>query len=298
MSAAIETVALTKAFGELVAVNQLDLTVERGEVFGFLGPNGAGKTTTIRMLLDFLRPTSGEVTVLGSNVRDPALRRRIGYLPGDLKLPRRYSGKDIIEYFGGLRGGVDHTYASSLAQRFALDLTRPCGELSTGNRRKIGILQAFMHRPELLILDEPTSGLDPLLQNEFVSLVREAASAGATVFLSSHVLPEVEALAGRVAIIRAGQLATVATIDQLRARARHRIVFRVDGAFEPDTFRRLPGVIEAGADGQNLTVVVEGNVDAVIKAAAKLTVARIDTPGDDLAEIFRAFYENGAAGAL
>lgn len=294
MPPAIQTSALTKAFGDLVAVDRLDLTVSRGEVFGFLGPNGAGKTTTIRMLLDFLRPTAGDLAVLGANVRDPDIRRRIGYLPGDLKLPRRYSGNDIIEYFGRLRGGVDTEYARALARRFGLDLNRPSGELSTGNRRKIGILQAFMHRPDLLILDEPTSGLDPLLQDEFQSLVREAAGDGATVFLCSHMLPEVEALAGRVAIIRGGQLATVATIDQLRARARHRLVFRVDGDFQPSAFQDLPGVIQATSDGPNLTVIVEGSVDAVLKAAAALTVTRIETPGDDLAEIFRAFYENGA----
>ncbi len=294
MPPAIQTSALTKAFGDLVAVDRLDLTVSRGEVFGFLGPNGAGKTTTIRMLLDFLRPTAGDLAVLGANVRDPGIRRRIGYLPGDLKLPRRYSGNDIVEYFGRLRGGVDTGYARTLARRFGLDLNRPSGELSTGNRRKIGILQAFMHRPDLLILDEPTSGLDPLLQDEFQSLVREAAGDGATVFLCSHMLPEVEALAGRVAIIRGGHLATVATMDQLRARARHRLVFRVDGDFQPSAFQDLPGVIQATSDGPNLTVIVEGSVDAVLKAAAALTVTRIETPGDDLAEIFRAFYESSA----
>jgi len=294
---AIETHGLTKAFGELVAVNQLDLAVERGEVFGFLGPNGAGKTTTIRMLLDFLRPTSGTLSVLGDDVSNPGLRRRIGYLPAELKIDRRYSGNDVISYFGGIRGGVDRQFARALAERFGLDLSRPSGHLSTGNRRKIGILQAFMHRPELLILDEPTSGLDPLLQDEFQDLVRETAARGTTVFLCSHMLPEVEALAGRVAIIRAGRLATVATMEQLRARARHHIVFRVEGPFEPAAFAALPGVVESRAEAHDLVVIVEGSVDPVLKAAAKLTVTRIETPGDDLAEIFRAFYESGEHGA-
>ncbi|MGE3073981.1 MAG: ABC transporter ATP-binding protein [Dehalococcoidia bacterium] len=293
-SAAIATTGLTKEFGELRAVDNLNLEVERGEVFGFLGPNGAGKTTTIRMLLDFIRPTAGTCQVLGGSGADPAIRRKLGYLPAELHLNRRYSGGTTMHYLGSLRGGFDEPFARDLAERFHLDLSRPFGELSTGNRRKIGIIQAFMHHPDLLILDEPTSGLDPLLQDEFQALVREAAQKGATVFLCSHVLPEVEALADRVAIIRAGQLATVAHIDELRTRARHRMVMVVGGPFDPADFKRLPGVVSAEANGQKLEVVVEGSVDAVVKEAAKLTVTRLDTPGDDLAEIFRAFYEGDA----
>ena len=290
MTSAIETHGLTKSFRDLVAVDRLDLTVDRGEVFGFLGPNGAGKTTTIRMLLDFLRPTAGSLSVLGEDVRKPSLRRRIGYLPGDLKLDRRYSGYDIIEYFGGLRGGVDRGFAESIAKRFDLDLRRPAGELSTGNRRKIGILQAFMHRPELLILDEPTSGLDPLLQNEFVSLVEEAVSAGATVFLSSHVLPEVEALARRVAVLRKGKLVAIATIDELRQRARHRLRLTVQGTADEKRFLGVPGVLSCTRDGDTIDVLVQGSVDGVLKVAATMTVSRLITPGDDLAEMFMAFY--------
>ncbi len=291
MTAAITTRNLTKEFGELRAVDNLDLRVERGEIFGFLGPNGAGKTTTIRMLLDFIRPTSGTSEVLGGSGADPAVRRKLGYLPADLNLNRRYSGETTLNYLGSLRGGFDEPFARELADRFHLDLSRPFGELSTGNRRKIGIVQAFMHHPELLILDEPTSGLDPLLQDEFQELVRNTAKNGATVFLCSHALPEVEALADRVAIIRAGKLATVARIDELRTRARHRMLLVIEGEFDAGDFRRLAGVISAEASGQKLEVVVEGSVDAVVKQAAQLTVTRLDTPGDDLAEIFRAFYE-------
>jgi ABC-2 type transport system ATP-binding protein len=296
MTAAIATRGLTKDFGSLRAVNSLDLEVEQGEVFGFLGPNGAGKTTTIRMLLDFIRPTSGEGLLLGGPGADPAIRRRVGYLPAELHLHRRYTGESALSFLGHVRGDYDRTYAHQLADRFRLDLSRPFGELSTGNRRKVGIVQAFMHRPELLILDEPTSGLDPLLQDEFQSLVRQAAARGATVFLCSHMLPEVEALAERVAIVRSGKLATISKIEALRAQARHRIVFTVEGPFDPAVFGRLPGVIEAKRAAGKLEVVVEGSVDPVIKAAAHLEVSRVDTPGDDLAEIFRTYYEGDTSG--
>ena len=290
-SAAIETRGLTKVFGQIRAVDSLDLRVQRGEVFGFLGPNGAGKTTTIRMLLDFIRPTAGSANILGGSGGDPDIRRRVGYLPAELNLSKRYTGATAIDYLGRVRGGYDEAYARQLADRFQLDLSRPFGELSTGNRRKVGIVQAFMNHPDLLVLDEPTSGLDPLLQDEFQDLVRESSRDGATVFLCSHALPEVEALADRVAIIRAGKLATVAHIDELRARARHRMVMTIEGEFDVRKFARLPGVIQSEANGQQLEVVAEGSVDAVIKQAAELTVTRLDTPGDDLAEIFRAYYE-------
>jgi ABC-2 type transport system ATP-binding protein len=293
MTAAIATNGLTKDFGTLRAVDHLDLRVERGEVFGFLGPNGAGKTTTIRMLLDFLRPTEGSASVLGGSGADPEIRRRIGYLPGDLKLDRRYSTSELIRYFGKLRGGYDRTFTDALLARFELDPARPSGALSTGNRRKVGIVQAFMHRPELLILDEPTSGLDPLLQNEFISLVREEVARGATVFLSSHVLAEVEALADRVGVIRRGKLAAVSSIPELRRRARHRLEFMIEGEWSADEFAHLPGVVAAVQRGGVLEVLVEGSVDAVVKAAAGHTVLRVTNPGEDLSEMFMAFYQEG-----
>jgi ABC-2 type transport system ATP-binding protein len=290
MTTAIETRALSKHFGSVRAVDGLDLEVRQGEVFGFLGPNGAGKTTTIRLLMDFLRPTAGSMTVLGGSGADPEVRRRIGYLPADLRLHKRYTGEQAIRYLGALRGGYDEAFAVRLAERFQLDLGRRFGELSTGNKRKVGIVQAFMHRPELLILDEPTGGLDPLLQEQFLELVRESREAGATVFLCSHFLPEVEALADRVGIVREGKMAAVSSIEELRARARHRIAFTVEGPFDYAPFEGLPGVARASASGDRLEVVVEGSVDAVLKLAATLNVVRIDTPGDDLAEIFLAFY--------
>ena len=236
---------LTKRFGSLTALDGLDLSVEAGEVFGYLGPNGAGKTTTLRLLVDALRPTAGRAMVLGSDPSEPATRARIGYLPAELHIDPRYTANDVLSFFGALRGGLDTARAEQLCARFSLDPTRPAGELSTGNRRKIGVVQAFVHRPQLLLLDEPTSGLDPLLQHEFHQLVAEAVAAGATVFLSSHVLSEVEQLADRVGILRRGVLVDIATLDELRGRARQHLQLHVDGDTSQATqaFQDVPGVV-------------------------------------------------------
>jgi ABC-2 type transport system ATP-binding protein len=292
---AIETRQLTKYFGALAAVDGLDFEVRRGEIFGYLGPNGAGKTTTIRLCMDFLRPSAGSVAVLGGTGRDPAIRRRVGYLPGDLRLDPRYSAADVIDFYGALRGGVDKALVAELLERFDLDPTRPAGELSTGNRRKIGIVQAFAHRPELLILDEPTSGLDPLLQHEFQRLVRRTVDAGATVFLSSHILPEVEVLADRVGILRRGRLVAVAGIDELRAQARQRIDFHVAGPADPGVFAGIPEVVSVQATDGVISVVVEGSVDRVIKAASGLEVLRVVTHETDLEDVFLGYYQEEPA---
>jgi ABC-2 type transport system ATP-binding protein len=286
----IEAERLTKHFGPVRALEELDLAVDHGEVFGYLGPNGAGKTTTIRLLLDFLRPTNGSCRVLGSTGADTDVRRRIGYLPGELRLDPRYSAADVVDFFGALRGGVDRARVDELYERFDLDPHRPSGELSTGNRRKVGIVQAFMHRPDLLLLDEPTSGLDPLLQQEFRALVREEAGRGATVFLSSHVLPEVEVLAERVAILRKGRLVAVAGVHDLRREARQRIDLHVTGAADAAPFSVLPEVVEASATDGTVHVVVQGSVDRVIKTAAQLDVQRIVTHDDDLEDVFLSYF--------
>jgi ABC-2 type transport system ATP-binding protein len=286
----IRTEDLTKHFGAVRAVEGLDLTIRRGEVFGYLGPNGAGKTTTIRLLLDFLRPTRGRAVVLGGSGADPEVRRRIGYLPGDLRLDPGYRASDVFEFFGSLRGGVDQRWVGTLLDRFQLDPTRPVGELSTGNRRKVGLVQAFMSRPELLLLDEPTSGLDPLLQHEFNALVREVSAAGATVLLSSHVLPEVEALADRVGIVRRGELVAVAGVEELRRGARQRLDLHVAGDPDPDRFRAVAGVVEVSATPGVVHVVVEGSVDGVIKAAATVEVVRIVSHESDLEDVFLRYY--------
>jgi ABC-2 type transport system ATP-binding protein len=290
----IRTDGLTKRFGHINAVDDLDFEVDAGGVFGYLGPNGAGKTTTIRMLLGFLRPTSGSAEVLGGSGSDPAIRARIGYLPGELRLDPHHTTRDIVDFFGSIRGG-DQPHVEDLLERFDLDPDRPVGDLSTGNRRKVGITQAFMNRPELLILDEPTSGLDPLLQHEFQILVRERVADGATVFLSSHALPEVEALAHRVAILRGGRLLTVATIEELRARARQRIELHVADPVDADPvdladFASVDGVAEATVHGGVVRLVVEGSADAVIKAASRFDVVRIVAEPPDLDEVFLNLY--------
>jgi ABC-2 type transport system ATP-binding protein len=282
---------LTKDFGSLRALDTLDLAIESGEVFGYLGPNGAGKTTTIRLLFDFIRPTKGTVSVLGGSGADPAVRRRIGYLPADLPVPPRYTARDVFDFYGALRGGFDEGWVDRLVERFELDPTRPVGELSTGNRRKVGIVQAVAHRPELVVLDEPSSGLDPLLQREFGLLVRELVADGATVLMSSHVLPEVEELADRVGIIRAGKLVAIAGVQELRQQARQRIELRTAGPADATPFTGLPGVVEASGVGNVITIVVEGSVDAVIKAAAQLQVERIVTHETPLEEIFLSYYD-------
>jgi ABC-2 type transport system ATP-binding protein len=268
---------LTKRFGAFPAVHALDLDVRAGEVFGFLGPNGAGKTTTIRLVLDFLRPTSGTVTVLGSTAADVGVRRRIGYLPADLHVDPRYTASELFDFLGHLSGGFDRARLGVLLERFQLDPSRPLRDLSTGNRRKVGIVQAFLHRPDLYILDEPSTGLDPLLQHEFLLLVRESVTEGATVFLSSHQLPEVERVADRVGILRRGELVAVLDVAELRRRARQHIDLTVEGAH-----------------GGQVRVVVEGSVDAVLKAAARLPVERIVTEEADLEHVFLDFYRSPA----
>jgi ABC-2 type transport system ATP-binding protein len=301
-SVAVSTRALTKRFGRRTAVDRLDLEVRTGEIFGFLGPNGAGKTTTIRMLLDFLRPTSGTVTVLGGTGADLSVRARIGYLPADLAVPPRYSARDVVDLFGGLRDGVDETRFAALVERFVLEPDRPSGELSTGNRRKIGIVQAFVHRPDLLILDEPTSGLDPLLQHEFHGLVRESVAEGATVLLSSHVLPEVQLLADRVGILRSGRLVATARPDDLRTRSRQRIELRLapDAATDDELARAFGGVAGVvGVEAQHgvVRLVVEGSVDDVVKAAARWPVEALTAEHEDLEDTFLGFYEEADAPA-
>ncbi len=291
-SAVIATKGLTKHFGPVKAVQDLDLEVRRGEIFGYLGPNGSGKTTTIRLLLDFIRPTSGSASVLGGTAADPAIRKRIGYLPGDLNLDPKYTGNDVFSFYGSLRGGVDEQRVRELVERFDLDPTRPIGQLSTGNRRKVGIVQAFMSRPELFILDEPTSGLDPLLQHELHQLVQESSDGGASVLLSSHVLPEVEQLADRVAILRKGRVVKLGGIDQLRRQARQRIDLYFDKRVDPKPFRLIPEVVEARSENKVVRLVVEGTVERVLRTAARLHAHRIYSPEGDLEDVFLSYYQD------
>jgi ABC-2 type transport system ATP-binding protein len=290
----IRTEALVKTYENgVTALDGVDLEVAAGEVFGFLGPNGAGKSTTIRVLLDLLRPTAGRVEVLGVAPREggPALRSRVGYLPGELIVPdgRRTAG-ELLRYLTGLRGGRGADRIVPLAERFGLDLDRPIRGLSKGNKQKVGVVQAFAHTPELLILDEPTSGLDPLLQREFLDLVLEARDGGATVFMSSHVLSEVEDVADRVAIIRAGRLVDVDDVRTLRHHAGQQVELHFGDDVRLGDFADLAGVEEAALDGRTLTCLVRGEPDALLKAAARHHVVGWSAYDRELEDLFLDFY--------
>jgi ABC-2 type transport system ATP-binding protein len=297
---AIRTQRLTKSYGAVRALDGLDLEVRVGEVYGFLGPNGAGKTTTIRLLLDLIRPTSGSVTVLGLDPRRDGLdlRRRVGYLGGEFVVDGRQTSAELLRYLGNLRGGVAPARVSELADRLGLDTDRRISSLSRGNRQKVGVVQAFMHDPELLILDEPTSGLDPVLQHEFAALVSEAASAGRTVFMSSHVMSEVQRVADRVGIVHRGRLSTVEGIDALQQRSTRRveIVFDAGTAIDAAEFEAIAEVSDVVVDGDRLRCRLEGRADALVKAAARFGVATFTAEEPDLEALF--FESYGAGGSV
>jgi ABC-2 type transport system ATP-binding protein len=297
MSAAIELTDLSKMYGPRRGLSGLSLTVERGEVFGYLGPNGAGKSTTVRLMLDLIRPTSGSATVLGLDPRAQAveLHRRVGYLAGDFVVDARQTAGECLAFLGALRGGVPGRRVMDLADRLDLDLTARVRSLSKGNRQKVGLVQAFMHRPELLILDEPTSGLDPLVQQTFLGLVEEARAAGQTVFMSSHILSEVEAVADRVAIIREGTLVVVDTVADLRSRSRAQVRIAFVDPVGPEEFADLPGVVDVVVDGGVLTCRLEGSPDGLIKVAARHTVTELRAEPADLEALFHAYYSDGTA---
>jgi len=274
------------------ALAGVDLEVRRGEVFGFLGPNGAGKSTTIRVLLDLLRPTSGRIEVFG---RTPAeagasLRAAVGYLPGELLMSGQRSAGEELAYLGNLRGGRGTERIGELAERFGLDLDRPIRGLSKGNKQKVGIIQAFMHRPDLLVLDEPTSGLDPLLQREFLDLVAEARDDGATVFMSSHVLSEIETVAGRVAIIRAGRIVDVDEVRTLRRHAGQTVHLQFDAPVDVAAFADLPGVDDLMVDGAHVRCLLHGEPDALLKVAARHHVRHWSAQDRELEDLFLDFY--------
>ena len=292
---------LTKRYGEVVGIQNLTLDVAQGEVFGLLGPNGAGKTTTIRILLDFIRPTAGAVSVFGMNPRRDgiAIRRRTGYLPGDFITYNYMSGANVTEYFTRLRS-ADPTLLHPLCERFGLDLTRRIGDLSKGNRQKIGLVQAFMNDPDLLILDEPTSGLDPLLQHEFQELLREEKERGKTIFLSSHVMSEVEAVCERVCIIREGELVKLGSIDELIELNRWAVTISFAEAVSDSLFDHLDGVnVNAAQNGRfELSAGGDGAIDAVVKTASRHRIASFESEHANLEDTFLEFYaaETEAAG--
>ncbi len=297
--AAISATGLTKWYGRARGIVDLDLEVSAGEVFGYLGPNGAGKTTTIRLLLDFIRPTRGSASVLGHPTHSDslAIRRRVGYLPGDLRLYDALSGRELITFLGRLRGQVPWGRANDLARRLDCDLSREIRTLSSGNRQKLGLIQAFMSDPELLILDEPTNGLDPLIQQAFYELVREARAAGRTVFLSSHILPEVERVCDRVGILREGRLVTVERIAELLARAVRTLEVEFCGPIPPDAFAAVPGIRDVVTAERSLRCTVVGAMDPVMKAANRYEIRTVSSVEPSLEEVFLAFYGEGVGDA-
>ena len=317
MQPAIVTERLSKAYGRRLGIADLDLEVRPGEIFGFIGPNGAGKTTTIRLLLGLIRPTGGRAMVLGRDARreSVAVHRSIGYLPGDFGLDVRMTGRQLIRYFSRLRADAAavpataesapgpgqsasgtaalEASAQELADRLGLDLDVPMGRLSRGNRQKIALVQALYHRPPLLILDEPSTGLDPLVQDTFLQMLREARDEGRTVFLSSHVLSEVERVCDRVGIVRAGRLAALETTESLLEKRRKRVSLVFATPVDASLFADLPGVSDVWVDGPRLSLRLHDGIDAVIKVASRHTVLDMVVENPTLDEVFMSYYDEG-----
>jgi beta-exotoxin I transport system ATP-binding protein len=296
----IHTEALTKHYGDVEALVDLDLDVRAGEVFGFLGPNGAGKTTMIRTILDEIRPTAGSASILGMDThrQSVVIRKHIGYVPGDLSMYPNLTGRDTLTYFSNLRGGVDWSYVDQLADRIDADLSKKVGDLSSGNRQKVGIIQAFMNKPDVLIMDEPSSGLDPLIQREFQSMMREVAAEGRTVFLSSHTLSEVQRVADRVGIIRHGHLIALEAVADLRSKAIRRVDLYFDAPVAAAAFEGLPGVREVESENHHVVLSFDGQMETLLNVATdQNTLVDIHTQEADLEEIFLTYYrDEGAPG--
>ena len=295
--AVIETEQLTKSYGASRGIEDVSFSVEPAEVFGFLGPNGAGKTTTIRVLLDLLHPTSGSARIFGLDSRrdSVAIRARLGNLPGDFGYGREASGRQALSLLARLRGMDGLGRADGLAERFRADLDRPLGELSRGNRQKVGLILATFHEPELLILDEPTSGLDPLMQEEFLALVAEERERGCAVFISSHELDEVERVCDRVGIVRAGRLVAVERIDDLLGKARRKISVQLTDSASLEELHGVPGVSDLQQDGDRVIFLFSGDLDPVVKALAAHHVLDLEASRPTLEEVFLTYYGEGEA---
>jgi ABC-2 type transport system ATP-binding protein len=292
---AIETSHLTKFYGKSRGITDVDLTVPTGQIFGFLGPNGAGKSTTIRLLLDLIRPTTGSARVLGLDSRRDrlAIDRRVSYVPGELALYGDLTGRQLLGYLGNLQGSVDGGYREQLIERLELDPSKKVKSLSRGNKQKVGLVAAFMIRPELLILDEPTAGLDPFIQIQFEHLCDEARDEGRTVFISSHQLPEVEHLCDAVGIIREGRLLAVESIASLKARALRRLEIDFGEPVSAESFAGLAGIRDLSIDDGTLRCTVMGSLDGLVKAASRYEVLNLRSVETSLEEIFLAYYGSG-----
>ena len=299
MAAMIEAQGLTKSYGGKRGITDVSFSLEEGEVFGFLGPNGAGKTTTIRVLMALIRANSGTAQIAGLDCwqQSVEIKKLVGYIPGEPALDPSLTGGQILEFFAHLRGGVDQAYLKQLIERFDLDTRGKFRQYSTGNKRKVVLIQAFMHRPRLLILDEPTSGLDPLNQLEFDRMVKEVRDEGRTVFLSSHILSEVEKTCTRVGIIRAGSIVRIGGVAEVTAIKRYEMTITFGTAVPVDVFKTLEGVVEVEASdqGHTLRLGMQGPADAVIKAAARYPVISVTSHEPSLEDIFLRYYEADSA---
>ena len=291
----IHTEKLTKHYGDVPALVDLDLDIAAGEIFGFLGPNGAGKTTTIRTLMDEIRPTAGTASILGMDTheRSVEIRRHIGYVPGDLSMYPNLTGRDTLTYFANLRGGVDWSHVEELRDRLGADLDKKVGDLSSGNRQKVGLIQAFMNKPEVLIMDEPSTGLDPLVQREFQKMMREVAAEGTTIFLSSHTLSEVQRVAHRVGIIRHGRLMATEAVADLRSKAIRTVSIHFTEPVNASAFDGIPGVREATSLNEHVTLSFDGQMETLLKVVTeRFHVLDITTQEADLEEIFLTYYQD------
>jgi ABC-2 type transport system ATP-binding protein len=292
---AIRTEGLTKHYGDVKALVDLDVEIRSGEIFGFLGPNGAGKTTMIRTILDEIRPTSGTASIVGldSHEHTVEIRRHIGYVPGDLALYPNLTGRDTLTYFSNLRGGVDWSYVDELADRLDADLSVKVGDLSSGNRQKVGLIQAFMNKPEVLIMDEPSSGLDPLMQREFQAMMREVTANGSTVFLSSHTLSEVQRVADRVGIIRHGRLIAVEAVSSLRSKGMRKVELFFDASVDGAVFESVDGVSDVAVQNHHVTLSFGGPLQTLLRVVSdRYTLVDISTQEADLEEIFLTYYRD------
>ncbi len=298
MTALIQVSNLTKNYGANRGIIDVTFEIPEGEVFGFLGPNGAGKTTTMRVLMGLLKPTAGRATIAGLDCwsQSTEVKRLVGYLPGEYSFDPSLKGAQIIEYLGNLRGGVDQTYVRQLVERLEFDPSKRFREYSRGNKQKVGLVQAFMHKPRLLILDEPTSGLDPLNQQEFYKLVAEVHAEGSTVFLSSHILPEVEHTCDQVAIIREGRLVQVNEVANLKHLQQNDVDLSFAGPASPEWFTGVSGVLSATLTegGKGLHLNVQGDLHEVIKMAAQHDATNLVVHEPSLEEVFLLFYETKA----
>ena len=295
---AVETRSLTKYYGKSRGVVDLDLEVRRGEIYGFVGPNGAGKTTTVRLLLDLIRPTRGAATVLGMDVarHSKAIRARLGFLPGELRMYENLTGRQLLRFFGSVRGVADMTYVNELSERLSAELDRRIGTLSRGNKQKLGVLQALMHRPDLVLFDEATSGLDPLMQQELYGILDEYREQGGTVFFSSHNLDEVERICDRVGVIRDGMLILSDTLAAIQEKHVRRLRLEFSEPPPADFLTGVTGVQKESQEGATVIALVQANLAGALKEAARYTVVDIEYQERRLEDVFLQYYDMREAG--